>query len=62
MKIAEIIKETATTGATSSSDVSIGNATYPNKKASRKGKNPDGTKKNAIDSNVNLFTGECLKR
>lgn len=62
MKVAEIIKESGTSGGTMSSDVSIGNPTYPNKKASKKGKNPDGTKINAIDTDANLFTGECLKR
>lgn len=61
MKIHEIINETATVGATSAANVGVG-VIYPNKKASKKNKNPDGTIKNAIDSNANLFTGGSIKR
>lgn len=58
MKIREIF-ETATAGATSAGNVSIG-ATYPNKKGKTL-KNKDGTAKNALDlKGTNLLTGGSL--
>ena len=62
MKIREIlIKETATAGATSAGNVSVG-AVYKNKTA-KTYKNKDGTAKNAIDiKGANLLTGGSLKR
>jgi hypothetical protein len=62
MKIREIlIKETATAGATSADNVSVG-AVYKNKTA-KTYKNKDGTAKNALDiKGANLLTGGSLKR
>ena len=62
MKIREIlIKETATAGATSAGNVSVG-AVYKNKTA-KTYKNKDGTAKNALDiKGANLLTGGNLKR
>ncbi len=62
MKIQEIIiKETATTGATSAGNVSVG-AVYKNKQG-KTYKNKDGTTKNALDvKGANLLTGGALKR
>ena len=62
MKIREIlIKETATAGATSAGNVSVG-AVYKNKTANTY-KNKDGTAKNALDiKGANLLTGGSLKR
>jgi hypothetical protein len=62
MRIQEIlIKETATTGATSAGNVSVG-AVYKNK-TGKTLKNKDGTAKNALDiKGANLLTGGSLKR
>ena len=61
MKIRDIlIKETATPGATSAGNVSVG-AVYKNKKG-KSAKNPNGTIKNALDMKNNLLTGGSLKR
>ena len=62
MKIREIlIKETATAGATSAGNVSVG-AVYKNKTA-KTYKNKDGTAKHALDiKGANLLTGGSLKR
>lgn len=61
MKIKEIFTETATAGATSAGNVSIG-AVYKNKPA-KTPKNKDGTAKNALDmKGVNLLTGGSIKR
>lgn len=61
MKIREIlIKETATGGATSAGNVSIG-PVYKNKQGKTL-KNKDGTAKNALDIKANLLTGGSLKR
>jgi len=58
MKIREIF-ETATGGATSAANVSVG-AVYPNKKG-KTPKNKDGTAKNALDlKGANLLTGGSL--
>jgi hypothetical protein len=57
---AEGIAETATAGATSAANVSVG-AVYKNKPV-KAAKNKDGTIKNALDSNANLLTGGSLKR
>lgn len=57
MKIREIF-ETATAGATSAANVSVG-AVYPNKKG-KASKNKDGTVKNALDMKGNLLTGGSL--
>jgi hypothetical protein len=61
MKIREIlVKETATVGATSAGNVSVG-AVYKNK-TGKAAKNKDGTVKNALDMPNNLLTGGSLKR
>lgn len=61
MKIRDIlIKETATVGATSAGNVSVG-PVYKNKPG-KAGKNKDGTVKNALDMPNNLLTGGSLKR
>jgi len=60
MKIHEIIKETATAGATSAANVGVG-VVYPNKGPKQK-KNKDGTVVNALDQNTNLMTGGSIKR
>jgi len=54
------LTETATAGATSAANVSVG-AVYKNKPV-KAAKNKDGTIKNALDSNANLLTGGSLKR
>ncbi len=55
----ESIEETATAGATSAGNVSIG-AVYKNK-AAKQAKNKDGTAKNALDmKGVGLLTGGSL--
>jgi hypothetical protein len=62
MKVRDIlIKETATAGATSAGNISVG-AAYNNKTA-KTYKNKDGTTKNALDvKGANLLTGGSLKR
>lgn len=60
MKIYEIIKETATMGATSAANVGVG-VVYPNKGPKQK-KNKDGTVVNALDIDANLMTGGSIKR
>lgn len=62
MKIQEIIiKETATVGATTAGNVSVG-AVYKNK-LGKTFKNKDGTAKNALDiKGANLLTGGSIKR
>jgi hypothetical protein len=58
MKIKEIL-ESATAGATSAGNVSVG-VVYPNKKG-KTPKNKDGTAKNALDmKGTNLLTGGSL--
>jgi len=52
--------ETATAGATSAGNVSVG-AVYKNK-SGKTPKNKDGTAKNALDMKANLLTGGSLKR
>ena len=54
------ISETATAGATSAGNVSMGPA-YKNKPA-KAAKNKDGTVKNAQDMDANLLTGGSIKR
>ena len=54
------ITETATVGATSAANVSVG-AVYKNKPA-KAAKNKDGTVKNALDMKANLMTGGSIKR
>ena len=54
------LKETATMGATSAANVSVG-AVYKNKPV-KQPKNKDGTAKNALDINANLLTGGSIKR
>lgn len=54
------VTESATAGATSAANVSIGPA-YKNKPA-KTPKNKDGTAKNALDINANLITGGSIKR
>jgi hypothetical protein len=57
----ESIKETATAGATSAGNVSVG-AVYKNKPG-KTAKNKDGTAKNALDmKSTNLLTGGSIKR
>lgn len=57
----ESVFETATAGATSAGNVSVG-AVYPNKKG-KTFKNKDGTVKNALDvKGANLMTGGSIKR
>lgn len=58
MKIRELF-ETATAGATSSGNVSIGTPIYRNSPV-KANKKKDGTVKNALDSNVNLITGGSI--
>ncbi len=61
MKVRDIIKETATAGATSAGNIATGPA-YANKKA-KTYKNKDGTTKNALDvKGANLLTGGSIKR
>ena len=54
------IGESATAGATSSANVSVG-AVYKNK-PTKQAKNKDGTAKNALDMKTNLLTGGSVKR
>jgi hypothetical protein len=57
----ESVKESATAGATSAANVSVG-AVYKNKPA-KASKNKDGTAKNALDmKGTNLLTGGSIKR
>lgn len=59
--VKEPVKETASAGATSAGNVSVG-AVYPNKPG-KTNKNKDGTVKNALDvKGTNLLTGGSLKR
>ncbi len=79
MRIREIIRETASAGATSSAsiatvanpNVAIGNrkarAAYGSGQSARPPKvvqlkNTDGTAKNALDTDANLFSGAVQKR
>jgi|LauGreDrversion4_2_1035121.scaffolds.fasta_scaffold2196983_2 hypothetical protein len=56
-----VMNETATGGATSAGDVTVGPA-YANKKAKTL-KNKDGTSKNALDvKGANLLTGMSFKK
>jgi hypothetical protein len=59
MKIKDLI-ETATGGATSAGNVSVG-PVYNNKPAKTL-KNKNGTAKNALDLKANLLTGGSIKR
>jgi len=60
MKIREIIHETATAGATSAGNVSVG-AVYPNVKGKQPKKQKNGTAPNALDlKGSNLLTGGSL--
>lgn len=57
----ESVKESATAGATSAGNVSVG-AVYKNKPG-KTAKNKDGTAKNALDlKGTNLLTGGSIKR
>lgn len=56
----KILGETATAGATSAGNVSVG-AVYPNKPP-KQPKKKDGTAKNALDMKANLLTGGSIKR
>lgn len=57
----ESVKESATAGATSAGNVSVG-AVYKNKPG-KTAKNKDGTAKNALDlKGTNLITGGSIKR
>jgi len=58
MKIRELI-ETATAGATSSGNMSMGGPVYPNKPV-KAAKKKDGTVKNALDMGNNLITGGSI--
>jgi hypothetical protein len=60
MKIKDIIQETATAGATSAANVSVGVA-YPNVKGKQPKKRKDGTAPNALDiKGGNLLSGGSL--
>lgn len=60
MKIKDIIQETATAGATSAANVSVG-AVYPNVKGKQPKKRKDGTAPNALDiKGGNLLSGGSL--
>lgn len=54
------VSESATAGATSAANVSVG-AVYKNKPP-KQPKNKDGTAKNALDMKANLMTGGSIKR
>lgn len=56
----EDVSESATAGATSAANVSVG-VVYKNKPV-KQPKNKDGTAKNALDIDVNLMTGGSIKR
>ena len=56
----EVLHETATAGATSAANVSVG-AVYKNKPA-KQAKNKDGTAKNALDMKANLLTGGSIAK
>lgn len=61
MKVNELIKslnETASAGATSAGNVTVG-PVYPNKPVKQK-KKKDGTTVNALDLNNNLLTGGSI--
>ncbi len=58
MKVRDIIKETATSGATSAGNVSVG-PVYPNKPQKQK-KAKNGLPPNALDTNANLLTGGSI--
>lgn len=57
---ADDVAESATAGATSAANVSVG-AVYKNKPP-KQPKNKDGTAKNALDMTANLMTGGSIKR
>jgi hypothetical protein len=60
MKIKDVIQETATAGATSAGNVSVG-VVYPNVKGKQPKKRKDGTAPNALDmKGGNLLTGGSL--
>ena len=60
MKIKDIIQETATAGATSAANVSVG-VVYPNVKGKQPKKRKDGTAPNALDiKGGNLLSGGSL--
>jgi hypothetical protein len=56
----EDVSESATAGATSAANVSVG-PVYKNKPV-KQPKNKDGTAKNALDMDANLMTGGSIKR
>ena len=56
----ESVKESATAGATSAGNVSVG-AVYKNKPG-KTAKNKDGTAKNALDMKANLLTGGSIAK
>lgn len=58
VKINDIITETASAGSTSAGSV----ASVPANKPKKVNKNKDGTVKNALDVNSNIFGGKMLKR
>ncbi len=76
MRLRELLGETATAGATSAGNIAavpnphiaIGNIKQYGKGAAAKppkaaqAKNPDGTAKNALDINTNIFGGGAVKR
>jgi hypothetical protein len=60
MKIKDVIQETATAGATSAGNVSVG-VVYPNVKGKQPKKRKDGTAPNALDmKGGNLLSGGSL--
>ena len=60
MKIREIFRETASTGSTSAGAVASVVSNKKTKTTTRKNKN--GTVKNALDTNDNIFGNTVLKR
>jgi len=63
MKIKDIVQESATAGATSAANVSVG-AVYPNKPGKQPKKRKDGTAPNALDikGGTLLSGGSLVKR
>lgn len=54
--------ESASAGATAAGAVAANPTAASSKKKKKSNKNPDGTVKNALDSNDNVFGGETIKR
>ena len=62
MRLRELYIESASSGSTSASGIASLSNGKQSKRKYKKRHNPDGTIKNAVDSNENVFSGQPLKR